>query len=241
MKITIFPDERSTDIYVAWHIIRQMLNKPESIIGLSTGETTLGIHSTVAEIYSKYKFKTSGVRIFGVDEIIMIPPSEFTCGQKILNQFIMPLNIPKSNLIMPATLADDYDKESSMFEAKLLERGNIDLQILGLGEDGHIGMNLPNSSFESTTRVVTLSGPLKERLEKLLSMPKDHNFFGITLGIKTIMNVNKIVLVAKGKKKSKIVKQSLFGPVTNSVPASVLQLHPDCEFVLDADAACELT
>jgi glucosamine-6-phosphate deaminase len=239
MKITVIDAVRDTDVYVAWQIIRQILNKPDSLIGLSTGQTTTGIHSAVAEIYKNYKFPTSDVKVFGVDEIIMVPDSEITCSQKILNQFVKPLNIPESNLIMPAYVSDDFDKEVSLFESRLFNTGCIDLQILGIGEDGHLGMNLPHTTFESNTRLVSISGPLKENIEKLVELPKDHNLMGITLGIRTIMNAKKIILVAKGKKKSEIINRSLFGPITTIVPASVLQLHPDCEVVLDAEAACE--
>ncbi len=242
MKITTISEKKDVDIYAAWHIIGQILIKPQSVIGLSTGQTTIGIHSTVAEIYQSYHFFTSEVKVFGVDEIVMLPSSStITCGSRLLEQFVKPLNIPESNFIMPATISDDYEEESLKFESKILQSGGIDLQILGLGPDGHIAMNLPGSSFESKTRSVYLSGELEARLKKQATFPPDQRLKGITLGIRTIMNAKKIVLVAKGEKKSNIVKQALFGPVSPNVPASILQLHPDCEFVLDAEAASELS
>jgi glucosamine-6-phosphate deaminase len=241
MKITITPNERDFDISAAWRIIGQILNKPNSIIGLSTGQTTIGIHAVVAEIFKNYPFSTSKVTVFGVDELAMVPSTlHNTCTNRLLEQIVKPIRIPKENFIMPLTLSDDYEKESTLFESRLIKGGRIDLQMLGIGIDGHLGMNLPGSPFESNTRLVPLSGELEQRIRKMSNLSSDCQLAGITLGIRTIMNIKKIVLVAKGKHKANIIKQAILGPVTPDIPASVLQLHTNCEFLLDLDAASEL-
>ena len=241
MKITVKPKENDVDIYSAWQIVKQIIDNPQSVIGLATGVTTTGIHKMTAEIYKNFKFPTSEIKVFAVDEIVNIPQSyEETCGKRISEQFAKPLDIPAQNLILPSTTSDDFDKECSEFESRIINSGGIDLQVLGIGPDGHLGFNLPGAPFGSMARIVTLHGEIKERLEKKIEMEDGKKIKGITLGLKTIMNARKIVLVAKGESKSSIIKQAIYGPVSEDVPASVLQLHPNCECILDDVAASQI-
>jgi len=112
MKITITPNERDYDISAAWRIISQILNKPQSVIGLSTGQTTIGIHAVVAKIFKNYPFPTSKVTVFGVDELAMVPSTiHNTYTNQLLEQIVEPISIPKENFIMPPTLSDDYERK----------------------------------------------------------------------------------------------------------------------------------
>lgn len=237
MKITIASDEHSFDVMAAWRIIGQMLTKPDSVIGLSTGETTKNMHAIVSDIYRQYPFDTSRVTLFNVDELTNLPRSYAgCCYTMIAEQIARPLNIPDERFIMPQTISDDYEGECRQFQNELEARGGIDLQMLGLGMNGHIGINQPGTPFGSETWVSPMDPIFEARVRRETGVGPEHELGGLTLGIRTIMHARKIVLIAKGEHKAEMVRQMLKGPVTEDIPASVLQLHPNCEFLLDAAA-----
>lgn len=230
--------EREFDEIAAWRIIGQMLSKPDSVIGLSTGQTTGNMHAIVSEIYKLHPFDTSKVTIFNVDELTNLPREySGSCYTMIKTQLCDNLNIPERNFIMPPTLSDDFEAECINFEDELFRRGGMDLQMLGIGWNGHIGINQPGTPFESRTWVSPMDPIFEERVRRETGVGPDHKLGGLTLGIKTIMQTRKIVLIAKGKNKAEIIKKAVCGPVTIDIPASVLQLHPNCEVLLDPEAA----
>lgn len=238
MKITIAKNEAEFDRMAAWKIIGQMLTNPRSVIGLSTGQTTKNMHAIVSDIYKRYPFDVSTITLFNVDELTNLPREyKGSCYTMIREQIADPLGISKENFIMPPTLSDDFESESQKFQQALEQRGGIDLQMLGLGSNGHIGINQPGTPFESETWVSPMDPDFEKRVREETNTPPEHELGGLTLGIKNIMHARSIVLVAKGSHKAEIVKKMLHGPVTIDIPASVLQLHPNCEFLLDADAA----
>jgi len=138
---------------------------------------------------------------------------------------------------MPPTLSDDFVAEAALFERRLAERGGADLQMLGIGMNGHIGINQPGTPFESDTWVSPMDPDFEARVRRETQVPDDMVLGGLTRGIKNIMQTRKIVLVAKGAHKAEIIEKAILGPVTTDIPASVIQLHPDCEVLLDAAAA----
>ena len=138
---------------------------------------------------------------------------------------------------MLPTRSDDFEADCDHFKAEIEKRGGIDLLILGLGENGHLGFNQPGTPLNSTAWTSKMDERLEERIRRETATPDDVPLGGVTLGIRDIMHARRIILVAKGENKTEIVRQMLCGPVTSDVPASVLQLHPDCEFLLDAKAA----
>ncbi len=237
MKVTIARSEQHFDSLAGWTIVSQITQKPDSVIGLSTGNTTGGMHGVVADIYKQFPFDTSKVTLFGVDEMAKVPETfAGTCGATLLSQIVNPIGMPHDNFLISDTNPDDFDAECRVFEMELQRRGGVDLQMLGIGMDGHLGMNLPGTPFDSDVRLTRLSGELEERVRKKNNYPAPNPLAGITLGIRSIMHIRRIVLVAKGAHKAEIIKQALCGPITIDVPASVLQLHPNCEFLLDPDA-----
>lgn len=238
MKITVCKDEQEFDVTAAWRIIGQMLRKPDSVIGLSTGQTTKNMHAIVSEIYRQYPFDTGRVTLFNVDELTNLPRSYAgCCYTMIAEQIARPLNIPDERFLMPRTLCDDFEAECRNFQQALEARGGIDLQMLGLGYNGHIGINQPGTPFGSETWVSPMDPIFEARVRRETGVPPDYPLGGLTLGIRTIMHARHIILIAKGAHKAEMVRQMLLGPVTEEIPASVLQLHPNCEFLLDADAA----
>lgn len=133
------------------------------------------------------------------------------------------------------------EKLAGHFKKKLPSVEVIDLLILGLGENGHLGFNQPHSPLGGDAWVTKMNPELEERIRRETHTPPEKELGGVTLGIKNIMQARRIVLVAKGSNKAEAVKQMLEGPVTSDVPASVLQLHPDCEFLLDVASAAKLS
>ena len=238
MKITVCKDEHAFDVAAAWRIIGQMLAKPDAVIGLSTGQTTKNMHAIVSDIYSRYPFDTSRVPLFNVDELTNLPRSYAGCCYTMIREQIAdPLGIPEERFIMPQTISDDYEAECRNFQKALEDRGGIDLQMLGLGYNGHIGINQPGTPFGSETWVSPMDPIFEARVRKETGVGPDHELGGLTLGVRTIMHAKHIILIAKGAHKAKMVEKMLRGPVTEDIPASVLQLHPNCEFLLDAESA----
>lgn len=234
-------NERAFDTAAAWRILTQMLEKPDSVIGLSTGQTTGGMHRIVSDIYRQYPFDTSRVTIFNVDELTNLDRSyPGSCYTMIYDQLVKNLDIPEENFIMPPTLSDDFDAECRRFEEALAKRGGADLQMLGIGWNGHIGINQPGTPFERQTWVSPMDPIFEERVRRETGVGPDYPLGGLTRGIVNIMQTRKVILVAKGKSKAEIIKKALLGPITTDIPASVIQLHPNCEVLLDADAASGL-
>lgn len=238
MKVTIVKNEAEFDRTAAWRIIAEMLSKPQAVIGLSTGQTTKNMHRIITEIYKLYPFNTSDVTIFGVDEVTNVP-REYAgaCYTMLKTQIIDALGISDGRFIMPPTFSEDFEAECRIFQHELEARGGIDLQVLGLGTNGHLGFNQPGTPFESEAWVSKMDEALEARIRKEVNASEGDDLGGLTLGIKSIMHARKILLVAKGASKAEIVRLMLKGAITTNVPASVLQLHPDCEFLLDEEAA----
>src|ERR1700749_4521111 len=241
MKITITKNEVEFDITAAWRIIAQMLEKRNSVIGLSTGQTTIGMHRIVSEIHAGYPFDVSGITLFNVDELTNLEREYAgSCYTMILNQIAGPIGILDENFIMPPTLSDDFEAEALLFEKRLAERGGADLQMLGIGSNGHIGINQPGTPFESETWVSPMDPDFEARVRRETQVPDSVELGGLTRGIKNIMHTRKVILIAKGTHKAEIIEKAILGQVSIDIPASVVQLHPNCEILLDADAGARI-
>lgn len=240
--ITVTKNEKEFDCTAAWRVIGQILNKPESVIGLSTGRTTGNLHRLIGEIYSQYPFKVDSATFLGLDEVTNVP-REYAgaCYTMLKTELMDALGVQEENFLMLPTVSDDFEKACKDFQQEIARRGGIDLLILGLGENGHLGFNQPGNPFDTETWVTDMHAELEVRIRKETNTPPEKKLGGITLGIKNIMQTRRIVLVAKGANKTDIVKEMLEGPVTTDVPASILQLHPNCEFLLDGEAAAKLS
>jgi len=242
MKITITSSTKEFDITAAWRIIGQMLTNPRSVIGLSTGQTTIEMHRIVSAIHREYPFDSSQVTLFNVDELTNLPREYAgSCYTMIKTQLAGPLSIPEENFIMPPTMSDDFEAEAREFERRLAECGGADLQMLGIGMNGHIGINQPGTPFESETWVSPMDPDFEARVRRETQVPADTILGGLTRGIRNIMHTRRVILIAKGEHKAEIVRKAIQGPVTTDIPASVVQLHPDCEILLDPAAASLLS
>ena len=240
-QITITPGEHRFDEVAASRIVEQIKAKPDSVIGLSTGRTTYNMHRRVAQIWQQTGFDASHTTFFGLDEVVGVS-RDYTgaCYTMLRTEMLNDMDIDENHFLMLPTQSNDYPAACLQFTKELERRGGIDLLILGLGENGHLGFNQPGTPFESTAWVTEMNAELEERIRCETATPADKWLGGVTLGIRDIMHARRIVLVAKGKNKADIVQSMLLGPVTTDVPASILQLHPCCEFLLDADASSKL-
>jgi len=238
MKITVAGNEREFDLAAAWKIIFEILKKPNAVIGLATGKTTRNIHALISEIYKNYPFDVSKITFFGVDEVTNVPRDyKGACFTMLKTQLIDALSISEKNFLMPPTFSDNWEIECLNFQKTINLRGGADFQVLGLGENGHIGFNQPGTPFDRETWVSEMDAALEKRIRAETATPAEIPLGGLTLGIATIMRSQKILLVAKGASKAEIVKKLITGQVTTDIPASILQLHPHCEILLDKEAA----
>lgn len=199
------------------------------------------MHMLVGKLWQKMPFNISKVTFFGLDEVVGVPRSyKGACYTMIHEELTDILGLGDNQLLMLPTQSDNYEAACREFVQHLQSRGGIDLLMLGLGENGHLGFNQPGTPFESEAWVTNMNIELEERIRRETETPADVWLGGVTLGLKNIMHARRIVLVAKGKNKASIVKQMLQGPITTDIPASILQLHPCCEFLLDKASAAEI-
>lgn len=241
MRITVARNEQEFYSFVAWRIAAQIGFRPDSVIGFSTGRTTGGVHAALAAIHTSHPFDTSKVTAFPLDEVTGVS-TEFpgSCYYMILHEVVLPLGIPMENFVFLPTRSDDFSRDCRVFTEALQARGGIDLQVLGLGENGHLGFNQPGTPFGQAAWHSFMMPELEDRLRRESGTAADVRMGGVTLGIREIMHSRRIVMAANGPHKAAMVQAMLRGPVIESVPASILQLHPDCEVILDPAAAASL-
>ncbi len=238
MQVVIADNERDFYEKSAYRIAKIMRNNPEAKIGLSTGRTTKGVHAALVEIYKEEPFDCSGIKVFGIDEITnMSRECKASCYYILLHEVVEPLGIPLENFIMPDPMAEDPEAECRLFEEAVTADGGPDFIFLGLGENGHLGFNQPGTTFGQTAWLSWMDASLEERLRRENNIPGDVKMGGLTLGIKNLMHSKRLVMAANGNNKAEMAQKMMEGAVTEEVPASILQLHPECEVLLDPAAA----
>ena len=238
MIVTRTKDEESFYRSTAMRIAETIRNHPCAKIGLSTGRTTKGVHRALVELYQEAPFDCTGIRIFAIDEVTGMSRScPASCYAILLNEVIRPLGIPMEHFIMPDASAPDLEAECRRFEREVMGGEGPELIILGLGENGHLGFNQPGTPFGAVTHVSYMDDSLDARLRKENNIAPDVKMGGLTLGTRNLMQSRRLVMAANGTNKAEMVKKILSGVVTEEVPSSVLQLHPNCELILDPLAA----
>jgi len=220
----------------ARHVCRVMLCRPGVVIALPTGRTPVGVYRELVTAHRDGRADFHDVVVFNLDEYYGIPPdhaqsfARFTEAHLLQHVAVREHNIPNS-------LATDHEAECDRYEGRIAERGGIDLAVLGMGQNGHIGFNEPDTPFGSATHLARLSLETRQREAELFGSLESVPQYAITMGIRTIMNARGILLLVNGVEKAEIVRKSLFGAVSRSVPASILQLHPDVTVLAEQHAA----
>lgn len=219
-------------------ISAQIILKPNCVLGLATGSSPIGIYKQLIEWYHKGDLNFSEVKTVNLDEYKGVSDDNPQSYHYFMNHnFFQHINIDSKNTNLPDGLALDTEQECKRFNEVITQLGGIDLQLLGIGHNGHIGFNEPGESFEKGTHCVELTFSTLEANSRLFGEGEQMPTHAYTMGIKTIMLAKKILLVVSGEEKAEILAKALTGPITPSVPASILQLHPDFTVVVDAEAA----
>ncbi|MDD3254031.1 MAG: glucosamine-6-phosphate deaminase [Lachnospiraceae bacterium] len=218
-------------------ISAQVIMKPNCVLGLATGSSPLGTYKQLIDWYNKGDLDFSEVKSVNLDEYKGLSrDNDQSYYYFMYNNFFKHVNINLENTNVPNGTEPDSDKECARYNKIIEDLGGVDLQLLGLGFNGHIGFNEPDEAFEKMTHCVDLQPSTieanKRFFEKIEDVPKQ----AYTMGIKTIMQARKILLVVSGEGKAETLYQALYGPITPHVPGSILQLHPDVNIVADEAA-----
>ena len=222
-------------------IAAQVIVKPNCVLGLATGSSPLGTYDILAEKCKNGEVDFSGVTSVNLDEYVGLTPENDQSYRYFMNTNLFSrINIDINNTNVPDGCAKDLKAEGERYDALIKGLGGIDLQLLGIGLDGHIGFNEPDDFFTKETHEVTLDESTIEANARFFASIDDVPRSAITMGMMSIMQAKKVLLVVSGKAKAEIVKEAFFGPVTPKVPASILQLHEDVVVVGDEAAFAKI-
>jgi len=238
VKVVIVKDYNELSFKSAQLIAEQITEKRKSVLGLATGSTPEGMYKELINLNQENKVDFSEVITFNLDEYYGLPPEHPQSYYFFMwNSFFKHINIKKENVHLLNGITENVNKECKQYEELIKKSGRIDLQVLGIGDNGHIGFNEPDISLNAQTHLVNLTTKTilanSRFFNNVQEMPKQ----AITMGIGTIMRARKIILLANGKRKAKVIERTINSPITTKVPASVLQLHNDVTIIADQEAA----
>ena len=218
-------------------IAAQITLKPDSVMGFATGSSPEGTYKELVKKYQAGDISFADVTTVNLDEYKGLPKENDQSYDYFMNDNLFKhVDIDKARTFLPDGLAEDGEAECARYEALIKELGGIDMQLLGIGRNGHIGFNEPADEFKNGTHCVTLTESTIEANKRFFASADDVPRQAYTMGIGAIMAAKKIVVVVSGKDKAEAVKKCITGPITPVVQASILQLHPDVTFVCDAEA-----
>lgn len=219
--------EHEMNVKASQILIAQVLLKEDAVLGLATGGTPIGVYANMADANKHGAVSFKKTRTVNLDEYVGLKGDHPQSYRYYMdNNLFNKINIEKSNTHLPNGAAADLEEECQRYDALIEALGGIDMQLLGIGNNGHIGFNEPGDAFVMGTNVVTLSGNTIEANSRYFDNMADVPTRALTLGIRGIMNAKRVLLIA-GESKRDIIEKALYGPVTPKVPASILQLHPD--------------
>ena len=237
MKIISTKNYEAMSRQAANIIAAQVILKPNCVLGLATGGTPVGTYKELIAKYQAGELDFSAVKTVNLDEYVGL---DVTSDQSYVyfmrDNLFHHVNIDLANTNVPCGVADDLEAECARYDELIRSYGGIDLQLLGLGHNGHIAFNEPADHFPVGTHKVELDDSTIQANKRFFEKEEDVPRSALTMGIGSIMGARKILMVVNGKGKAEIVKKAFFGPVTPEVPASVLQLHPDFTLVADEEA-----
>ena len=241
MKIYKAKDYKDMSRKAANIISAQVIMKPNCVLGLATGSTPIGTYDQLVEWYNKGDLDFSEVTTVNLDEYKGLPRTNDQSYYYFMHQHLFDrVNIDPERTNVPNGMEPDAEKECGRYEELIRSLGGVDLQLLGLGHNGHIGFNEPGEAFEKETHCVDLTESTIEANKRFFASADDVPKQAYTMGIKTIMQAKKILIVVNGENKADIVERAFFGPVTPEVPASILQPHNDVTLVGDEAALAKI-
>lgn len=241
MKVLIFPQLAEAEAFVAAEVLALVAARDNAVLGLATGGTMERVYAQIVQRAAAERTDFTKACSFNLDEYWGVGP-DHACSYRhyMCRHLFTPLNMEPTLTHLPDGLAEDAALEAARYEAAIAEAGGIDLQLLGIGANGHIGFNEPTSSLGSRTRIKTLTQSTRDANRRYFETAEDVPRFALTMGIATILEARSVLLLATGAAKSKAVAQMIEGPLAALCPASALQLHPKATIVLDSAAAADL-
>lgn len=239
MIVQVFPNAKALAQSAAILISSQIIRKPDSVIGLATGSTPIATYQELIRLYQEKAVDFSKATTFNLDEYVGIPISH-PCSYHAFMQVQLLDHVNFKASFLPDGNAKALSRECRRYDAAILKAGGIDLQLLGIGHNGHIGFNEPADNFGYGTQVVNLTNSTIQANKRFFNSERDVPRQAVSMGIGTIMAAREIMLLATGSEKAEAVRKMVKGPVTPSLPASILRLHHNVTLLLDEAAASKL-
>ena len=238
MNVLVFDTEEQIGVAAGYYMCGQVLQKPDSVLGLATGSTPLKPYKHMIELYNQGAVDFSRVTTFNLDEYCNLDVNDKNSYHSFMHENLFNhINIPEENINFLNGNSKDLEQECMNYEKKIKNAGGIDIQILGIGSNGHIAFNEPANSFQRWSHVVQLKESTINDNSRFFNSIEEVPTHAVTMGIGSIMQAKRILIIALGEKKAKAVKQLINGNVTPECPASVLQFHTDVTLMLDKGSA----
>ncbi len=238
MEIIVMDSPQEMSKTAARVVARTLNAKPNAVLGLATGSTPLGLYQELVRMHVEEGLDFSQVTTFNLDEYVGLTRKHPQSYHYFMHENLFKhINIPKQNIYIPSGTTDNYEAFCAWYEQRIEEVGGIDLQILGIGTDGHIAFNEPTSSLGSRTRIKTLAKQTIDDNARFFDSADEVPVYAITMGVGTILEAKRIILLANGENKAEAVAAAIEGPVTSMITASALQLHGDVMFIVDREAS----
>ncbi len=239
MNVRVYKNADAIGAAAASLFAAQVISKPNCVLGLATGSTPLPTYRRMAALYEEGAVDYSGVTTYNLDEYVGLDHDHDQSYYYFMHDNLFKyINIPEEQIHVLSGMAADPAEECKAYDAAIDAAGGIDLQILGIGHNGHIGFNEPREDdFVYGTNIVTLTQSTRDANAQYFDKPEDMPEKAISMGVGTIMTAKRVILLATGKGKAQAILDTVKGPVTSKCPASILQLHPNCQIIVDEEAA----
>lgn len=242
MKITNLGSSAYASFYVACELFKQMSQQPHSKLGLATGGTMVEVYEFLVSLLQKNQLDVSGIETFNLDEYVGLSATHEQSYHRYMNDILFNRypHFTKSLIHIPDGAADDLMAETKRYEDLINQKGPMDIQILGIGENGHIGFNEPGTDMNSTTQVVDLTDSTINANSRYFDSESEVPKQAVSMGLASILKAKRIILLAFGEKKREAIEQLAKQEVNKQVPATILLAHPDVEIYVDDAAAPRL-
>ena len=241
MLVEVVYDHHMMSARAAEIVAAQIRQKPDSVIGFATGSTPLELYGRLIEAHREEGLDFSKITTFNLDEYVGLPPDHEQSYHRFMwEKLFEHIGVEPGRVHIPHGMADDVDEFCRWYERRIEQAGGIDLQILGIGANGHLAFNEPGSSLGSRTRIKTLTEDTVRANARFFDDPTEVPRYALTMGIGTILDARKLLLLASGDGKAEAMRATLEGPVTAMVPATIVQLHRQAHILMDEAAASGL-
>ncbi|HIE28898.1 TPA: glucosamine-6-phosphate deaminase [Candidatus Poribacteria bacterium] len=241
MEVIIKTDKEELSKEAAQIVKAALQRKPNLVLGLATGSTPVGTYQELIRMHKEEGLDFSKVVTFNLDEYVGLPPShEQSYNYFMYDNLFNHINVNPQNIHIPNGVVPDLDAHCEWYERQIQKAGGIDIQILGIGSDGHIAFNEPGASLASRTHVEGLAESTIKDNARFFEREEDVPRFAITMGVATILEARHCILLANGENKADAVAKCVEGPITSQITSSALQMHPKATIIIDEPAASKL-